>query len=175
MMIGNEMQNSTNFKVIVNHDNIPLTNSVKYLGVILDNKLTWQPHIEQISVKLSRASGMIFKLRHYVPLSTLKLIYYSVLFGIENFLVDLHKHVENIKVSNPNTSVNSNATSLSSVFELALNKHAPLRPMSRREKRLSQKPWISKGILKSIKTKNKLFRIHYGSNDLDKNFFINNS
>ena len=77
MMIGNAMQNSTNFEVIVNHNNIPLTNSVKYFGVILDNKLTWQPHIEQISVKLSRAYGMIFKLRHYVPLSTLKLIYYS--------------------------------------------------------------------------------------------------
>ena len=96
-------------------------------------------------------------------------------FDIENFLVDLHKHVENINVSNPNTSVNSNATSLSSVFELALNKHVPLRPMSRREKRLSQKPSISKGILKSIKTKNKLFKTHYGSNDPDKNFFINNS
>ena len=92
-------------------------------------------------------------------------------FDIENFLVDLHKHVENINVSNPNTSVNSNATSLSSVFELALNKHAPLRPMSRREKRLSQKPWISKGILKSIKTKNKLFETHYSSNDPDKKLF----
>ena len=92
-------------------------------------------------------------------------------FDIKNFLVDLHKHVENINVSNPNTSVNSNATSLSSVFELALNKYAPPRPMSRREKRVSQKPWISKGILKSIKTKNKLFKRHYGSNDPDKKLF----
>ena len=74
-IIGNEMQNSTNFEVIVNHNNFPLTNSAKYLGVILDNKLTWQPHIKQISVKLSRACGMIFKLGHYVLLSTLKLIY----------------------------------------------------------------------------------------------------
>ena len=31
MMISNVMQNSTNFEVIVNHNNIPLTNSVKYL------------------------------------------------------------------------------------------------------------------------------------------------
>ena len=82
MMIGNAMQNSTNFEMIVNHYNIPLTNSVKYLGVILDNKLTWQPHIEQISLKLSRACGMIFKLRHYVLLSTLKLIYYSMFHSV---------------------------------------------------------------------------------------------
>ena len=92
-------------------------------------------------------------------------------FDIQNFLVDLYKHVQNINVPNPNTSVNSNATSLSSVFELALNKHAPLLPMSRREKRLTQKPWISKGILQSIKTKNKLFKTHYGSNNLDKKLF----
>ena len=81
MMIGNAMQNSTNFEVIVNHNNISLTTSVKYLGVILD-KLTYQPHIEQISVKLSRAWGMIFKLRHYVPLSTLKQIYYSMFHSV---------------------------------------------------------------------------------------------
>ena len=92
-------------------------------------------------------------------------------FDIENFLVDLQKHVENINVSNPNTCVNSNATSSSSVHELALNKHAPLRPMSRREKRPSQKPWISKGILNSIKIKKKLFKTHYGSNDPDKKLF----
>ena len=82
MMISNAMQKSTNFEVIVNHNNIPLTNSVKYLGVILDNKLTWQPHIEQISAKLSRACGMIFKLRHYVPLSTVNLIYYSMFHSV---------------------------------------------------------------------------------------------
>ena len=82
MMIGNKMQNLTNFEVIVNHSNIPATNSVKYLGVILESKLTWQPHIEQISVKLSKACDMIFKLRHYVRLSTLKLIYYRMFHSV---------------------------------------------------------------------------------------------
>ena len=90
MMIGNAMQKSTNFEVIVNHNNIPLTNSVKYLGVILDNKLTWQPHIEQISAKLSRACGIIFKLRHYVPLSTTNLLQY-VSFGLAIFINKLGK------------------------------------------------------------------------------------
>jgi len=38
-----------------------------------------------------------------------------------------------------------------------LYKHAPLKMMSRKQQRMHRKPWISKGILKSIKTKNKLF------------------
>jgi len=36
--------------------------------------------------------------------------------------------------------------------------HAPLRPMSRKEKRLRQKPWISNKILLLIKIKNQLFK-----------------
>ena len=46
-----------------------------------------------------------------------------------------------------------------------------MKPLSRREKRINEKPWISKGILKSIKTKNKLFRSHCCSYDLDKKLF----
>ena len=35
--------------------------------------------------------------------------------------------------------------------------------MSRKEKCLSDKPWITRGILKSIKTKNKLFKKYFKS------------
>jgi len=52
-----------------------------------------------------------------------------------------------------------------------LDKYAPLRRMSRREKRLSEKPWITPGILKSIKTKNKLFRKLFKSNDFNNKIF----
>ena len=89
-------------------------------------------------------------------------------FVLEHFLTDLQEQLLNIEVTNPNITANNYSTSLSSIFQVTLDKHAPLRQMSRREKRLSQKPWISKGILKSIKTKNKLFQTHYRSNDPDK-------
>ena len=38
-----------------------------------------------------------------------------------------------------------------------INKHAPLKPISNRMKKQFSKPWITKGIRKSIKIKNKLF------------------
>lgn len=44
----------------------------------IDNKLTWKVHIEKLEKKLSKVCGMIYKLRHFVPLSTLKLVYYSM-------------------------------------------------------------------------------------------------
>ena len=43
----------------------------------------------------------------------------------------------------------------------ATNKHAPLRKLSRKEMKLKSKPWITKGLLKSISTKNKLFQQCY--------------
>ena len=43
--------------------------------------------------------------------------------------------------------------------------------LTRKEKRLSEKPWITKGILVSIKMKNKLFRACFKSNNADKKPF----
>ena len=38
----------------------------KYLGVFIDNKLSWKSHIEHVKTKLSRGNGMISKIRYYV-------------------------------------------------------------------------------------------------------------
>ena len=48
------------------------------------------------------------------------------------------------------------------------NKHAPMKEISSRKKRLFDRPWITKGILKSIKKKQKMYRTHYLSNNLQK-------
>ena len=89
-------------------------------------------------------------------------------FVLEDFLTDLWEQLQAIEITNPNISVNKISQNLTSSSENVLNKHAPLQKLSRKEKRLSEKPWISKGILKSIKTKNRLFRTHYRSSDPNK-------
>ena len=38
-------------------------------------------------------------------------------------------------------------------FSLIVNKHAALQTQTRKEAQISSKPWVSKGILKSIKSK----------------------
>ena len=44
---------------------------VKYLGVLIDSHLSWRYHIDYISSKISKGVGIIARLRHYVPTSTL--------------------------------------------------------------------------------------------------------
>ena len=46
-----------------------------------------------------------------------------------------------------------------------VNKHARLKQASRSKQKQSQKPWISMGILKSIKTKHAMYKAHYLSKD----------
>ena len=53
-------------------------------------------------------------------------------------------------------------------IRLIIDFYAPLRQISRRQKRLRAKPWLTKGLLASIKYKQKLYRSHFLSNDVDK-------
>ena len=80
-------------------------------------------------------------------------------FILEEFLTDLDNKLStySIKLSNKK-NVNQDVLNLTSIFRKPLDKHAPMRPMSRKEKRLNEKPWITRSILTSIKTKNRLFK-----------------
>ena len=49
-------------------------------------------------------------------------------------------------------------------FELvtkAITLHAPMRKLTRKQQKLINNPWISRGILKSIKTKQKMYLSHF--------------
>jgi len=42
-----------------------------------------------------------------------------------------------------------------------IDNHAPLQTVSRRQKHLQHRPWITKGLLVDIKYKQNLYRTHY--------------
>ena len=42
------------------------TQSVKYLGVKIDTNITWQYHVNDLSIKLNRTNALLFKMRKYV-------------------------------------------------------------------------------------------------------------
>ena len=55
---------------------------MKYLGLMLDESLTWLSHISMLKAKLRRANGLLAKLRHYTSSELLTTIY--------NALFELH-------------------------------------------------------------------------------------
>ena len=52
--------------------------TVKYLGVLLHEHINWQPYIDSLVTKLSRAAGLLSKIRYYVPKYLLRTIYFSI-------------------------------------------------------------------------------------------------
>ena len=61
LMFMNNHKN-INFSVSINQHPISKQSSLKYLGVILDDKLNWKPQIEKLVAQFSKSCGMLFKL-----------------------------------------------------------------------------------------------------------------
>ena len=51
---------------------------VKYLGIILDSRLTWKLHIDELCKKLGRRVGMVFKIRYQCNKKVLRSLYFSL-------------------------------------------------------------------------------------------------
>ena len=47
----------------------------KFLGIIIDSKLTWKPHIQYIATKVAKATGILNKARRYFSRKTLITLY----------------------------------------------------------------------------------------------------
>ena len=55
---------------------------VKYLGIYLDNFLSWHQQEQDMRSRLARAAGMLCKIRHFVNFDTLKMIYHGIFSSI---------------------------------------------------------------------------------------------
>ena len=78
-----------NINLEINSDSIEELESTKYLGVILDQNLNWKKHISHVSTKLSKYVGLLYKLRHFVPKSTLSSLYNAFIMPHINYgLID---------------------------------------------------------------------------------------
>jgi len=54
----------------------PKLRMLKYLGVVLDNKLSWKLHISQVKKQISKACGALSRLRYYLPVNSLIAVCY---------------------------------------------------------------------------------------------------
>ena len=51
---------------------------VNFLGLLLDENLSWKHHLSELSKKLARTCGIFFKVRHLLPTNVLVSLYYSL-------------------------------------------------------------------------------------------------
>ena len=73
----NQKQITKHLNFRISEQKINTCSKVRYLGVVLEELLYWNLHINSLKCKLHRAIGILTKIRHYVP--NFLLNYYTIL------------------------------------------------------------------------------------------------
>ena len=85
-------------------------------------------------------------------------------FNSSNFINDLQLRLDNF-FPQMNTITKNNINDVFDEFYSLITKtisnHAPLKKLSRKQKRLKSKPWMTKGLIISVKKKQKMHRTHF--------------
>ena len=113
----------------------------------------------------------------YKPNNKAPLIFYREKspFRAEAFCEDLHSNLINSFSTQPVLNTNNYNQSFNLFSQTIMNtidKHAPLKRLSRKQKRLSSKPWITKSILVSIRKNRSMFKSHFLEGDAVKKSFF---
>ena len=66
----------------VNNNQLKYVTNFNFLGITLDDTLSWNRHVSNISNKLSRTCGVITSLKNYLPAHILKQLYTSLMLPI---------------------------------------------------------------------------------------------
>ena len=70
-----------NIKLTLDGKILTPTDSVKYFGVLLDDRLTWTKQINQVKTRLNQAIGRPSKLQYVANLNIFRITYYLI-FGL---------------------------------------------------------------------------------------------
>ena len=85
-------------------------------------------------------------------------------FDSELYLQDI-KAIDWSTIHIESNDLNGIATKTIRTLQLIVNKHAPRKQISKTKQKQFSKPWITNGILKSIKNKQSMYRTHFLSNN----------
>ena len=91
MLGSKKLLNDSNVIVLINQNLIEKSERVKHLCAYFNNIQSCKTHIDKLCKKVSKLSEMIHKLRYYVQLSTLKIVYFSLFLTYSIFFVKLWK------------------------------------------------------------------------------------
>ena len=75
-----QKKDSLNIHLVINNCEIKQVNEVVFLGVILDEHLSWKPQIAHVANKISKSIGIIFKSSFYLFKENMRRLYFSLVY-----------------------------------------------------------------------------------------------
>ena len=74
------MPDYSNFSLHLDANNVEIVNDVRFLGFYIDNKLNFSKHINYITGKIARNTGIFYRIRNSLPLKAKINFYYSFIY-----------------------------------------------------------------------------------------------
>ena len=72
-------------KVVLKDDFLGFEQNTVFLGITLDSKLQWGPHISKLTGRLSSAAYAVKKIRQYTDVDTARLVYFSYFHSVMSY------------------------------------------------------------------------------------------
>ena len=91
----------------INDTEIERVNTLNFLGIIPDENVSWKPHISILYNEISKYSGILNRLKHYLPMYIMRMLYCSfvnshILYGILVWGYGCHRLREDTETYYPN-------------------------------------------------------------------------
>ena len=78
MLFSPPNKNITYPQLKINNRVIECVKEFDFLGVLLDANMKWHSHVNKISKKISKAIGIIGRIKNYMPVNTLRILYFAL-------------------------------------------------------------------------------------------------
>ena len=99
---------------------IKCVDTIKFLGIHIDKNLTFNNHINHLSIKISRSVGLLYKLNKYLPENVLIKLYYALIQPYFNYAMETWF---NINDYSSNKLITLQKKSLRAIFNTPYNAH----------------------------------------------------
>ena len=73
--------------LVINKCSLNQVSEVVFLGLVLDEHLSWKSHISHLARKISKSIGIIFKSSYCLPRFSFRLLYYSLVYPYLQYCV----------------------------------------------------------------------------------------
>ena len=57
---------------------LEIVQNLNFLGLVLNEIMSWKPHIDLLTNKLAKCAGVLNKLKRFIPIHILRTLYFSM-------------------------------------------------------------------------------------------------
>uniref|UniRef100_A0A3B3B509 Reverse transcriptase domain-containing protein n=1 Tax=Oryzias melastigma TaxID=30732 RepID=A0A3B3B509_ORYME len=97
MVFGNNKNELIQFEI--NGVKVEVVHENRFLGVIIDDKMSWKPHIKQIQNKVSRSLAILNNVKHLLNYKSLHMLYCSLILPYFSYCAEIwgNNYITSIK------------------------------------------------------------------------------